>query len=68
MKLTELEAEYLSGFNVRDFYVSPLGRAQVTAEYTLKKINRLQLDECCFIKYLLTGKIMCRNLKGEWML
>lgn len=38
------EAEYLSEriskLNVRDFYVSPLGRAKDTASFTLKKMNR----------------------------
>lgn len=36
----ELLSRRLSKLNVRDFYVSPKGRAQKTAEYTLKKMNR----------------------------
>jgi probable phosphoglycerate mutase len=39
-----IEAELLSRrlirYDVRDFFVSPLGRAKDTAEYTLKKLNR----------------------------
>ena len=39
-----VEAELLSrrlvSYNIRDFYVSPLGRARDTAEYTLRKLNR----------------------------
>ena len=38
------EAELLSRrmvrYNIRDFYVSPLGRARDTADYTLRKLNR----------------------------
>ncbi len=33
-------AERLSQMKIDKFYVSPLGRAQATAEYTLKKMNR----------------------------
>lgn len=33
-------AEKLSRLDVKDFYVSPLGRARHTADYTLKKLNR----------------------------
>ena len=36
----ELLSRRLAGYNIRDFYVSPLGRAKDTAEYTLKKLNR----------------------------
>lgn len=39
-----IEAELLSRrlirYDIRDFYVSPLGRARDTADYTLKKANR----------------------------
>ena len=39
-----VEAELLSRrlvhYNIRDFYVSPLGRAKDTAAYTLEKLNR----------------------------
>ena len=38
------EAEYLgrrlAHYDIADFYVSPLGRARETAEYTLKKVGR----------------------------
>ncbi len=33
-------AERISALDVKNFYVSPLGRARETAEYTLKKVNR----------------------------
>ena len=40
----KIEAELLSrrmaAYQIRDFFVSPLGRAQETAEYTLKRMNR----------------------------
>ena len=40
----KVEAELLSRrlvhYQIRDFYVSPLGRAKATAEYTLRKMNR----------------------------
>ncbi|MCD7819136.1 MAG: histidine phosphatase family protein, partial [Lachnospiraceae bacterium] len=43
------EAEYLSEritkLDVRDFYVSPLGRAKDTAAPTLKKMNRTATEE-----------------------
>ncbi|MDY3249710.1 MAG: histidine phosphatase family protein [Candidatus Choladocola sp.] len=39
-KEAEFLSEKISRLNVRDFYVSPLGRAKDTASLTLKKINR----------------------------
>ncbi|MGL5437564.1 MAG: histidine phosphatase family protein [Lachnospiraceae bacterium] len=36
----KLLAERLSNMNIKDFYVSPLGRAKDTASLTLKKMNR----------------------------
>lgn len=36
----KLLAERMSGLDVKAFYVSPLGRARKTAEYTLKKMAR----------------------------
>lgn len=36
----ELLAERLSKYNIKAFYCSPLGRAQKTASYTLKKMGR----------------------------
>ena len=36
----ELLSRRLIRYNVRDFYVSPLGRAKDTADYTLRKLNR----------------------------
>ena len=36
----KLLADRLAKLNVKDFYVSPLGRAKHTAEYTLKKMGR----------------------------
>ena len=36
----ELLSRRLIRYNIRDFYVSPLGRAQDTAAYTLQKLNR----------------------------
>ena len=39
-KEAELLAERIAKLNVKDFYVSPLGRAKDTASLTLKKMNR----------------------------
>ncbi len=39
-KEAELLAERMAKLDVKDFYVSPLGRAQDTASCTLKKMNR----------------------------
>ena len=36
----ELLAERIAPMDIADYYVSPLGRAQATAEYTLKKCGR----------------------------
>ena len=36
----ELLSRRLIRYNIRDFYMSPLGRAQDTAAYTLQKLNR----------------------------
>jgi len=36
----ELLSRRLAGYNIRDFYVSPLGRARDTAAGTLKKLGR----------------------------
>lgn len=47
------EAEYLSDrisqLNVKEFYVSPLGRAKDTASFTLKKMNRTA-TECEWLR------------------
>lgn len=47
------EAKYLSEriakLNVRDFYVSPLGRAKDTASFTLKRMNRTAV-ECDWLR------------------
>lgn len=40
VKEAKLAAEYISSLDVKDFYVSPLGRAQDTAAYTLNKMKR----------------------------
>lgn len=36
----DLLSRRLAVYDIRDFYVSPLGRAKDTADYTLKKLNR----------------------------
>lgn len=45
----ELLAERMSRLTVKEFYVSPLGRAKDTASLTLKKINRTAI-ECDWLK------------------
>ena len=39
-KEVEFLSEKLSKLDIKDFYVSPLGRAKDTASLTLKKMNR----------------------------
>lgn len=45
----ELLARRLSKLTVKDFYVSPLGRARDTASLTLKKMNRTA-EECQWLR------------------
>ena len=45
----ELLAKRLSKLTVKDFYVSPLGRARDTASLTLKKMNRTA-EECQWLR------------------
>ena len=39
-KEAEILSHRMEKMNIRDFYVSPLGRAQDTASRTLKRMNR----------------------------
>lgn len=48
-KEAELLSERISKLTVKDFYVSPLGRAKDTASLTLKKMNRTA-TECEWLK------------------
>ncbi|MBE5961666.1 MAG: histidine phosphatase family protein [Lachnospiraceae bacterium] len=41
----KLLAERVAGWNVKDFYCSPLGRAQATASYSLEKLNRTAITK-----------------------
>ena len=41
----ELLSDRISKMDIKKFYVSPLGRAKATADYTLKKMNR-KAEEC----------------------
>ena len=43
-KEVEYLSERLSKLDVKDFYVSPLGRAKDTASLTLKKMNRTAIE------------------------
>ncbi len=45
----ELLSERIAKMNIRDFYVSPLGRAKDTASLTLKKMNRTA-TECDWLR------------------
>ena len=45
----ELLSERLSKMEIKDFYVSPLGRAKDTASFTLKKMNRTA-EECQWLR------------------
>ena len=45
----ELLSEMLSKKEIKAFYVSPLGRAKATAEYTLKKMGR-EATECEWLR------------------
>lgn len=48
-KEVEYLSEKLSKFDVKEFYVSPLGRAKDTASLTLKKMNRTAV-ECDWLR------------------
>lgn len=48
-KEAELLSERLAGMNIKDFYVSPLGRAKDTASLTLKKMQR-EARECQWLR------------------
>lgn len=48
-KEAELLAERLSSMDIKEFYVSPLGRAKDTASLTLKKIQR-EAKECQWLR------------------
>lgn len=48
-KEAELLSQRLSKLNIKEFYVSPLGRAKATAAYTLNKLNRTAV-ECEWLK------------------
>ena len=45
----EFLSEKLSKLDIKDFYVSPLGRAKDTASLTLKKMNRTA-TECDWLR------------------
>lgn len=42
-------AERISKLDIKEFYVSPLGRAKATAAYTLEKMNRTA-EECAWLR------------------
>lgn len=48
-KEVEFLSEKLSKLDIKDFYVSPLGRAKDTASLTLKKMNRTA-TECDWLR------------------
>ena len=49
-KEAEYLSERLSKLDVKDFYVSPLGRAKDTASFTLNKMNRTAVEcDCCLL-------------------
>ena len=48
-KEAEYLSERLSKLDVKDFYVSPLGRAKDTASFTLNKMNRTAV-ECDWLR------------------
>ena len=48
-KEAELLSQRLFKLNIKEFYVSPLGRAKATAAYTLNKLNRPAV-ECEWLK------------------
>ena len=48
-KEAELLSERVSKMDIRDFYVSPLGRARDTASLTLKKMGR-EAEECEWLR------------------
>ncbi len=48
-KEAELLSQMLCKYDIKEFYVSPLGRAKKTAEYTLKKMGRTAI-ECDWLR------------------
>lgn len=48
-KEAQLLAEQISNMDIRNFYVSPLGRAKDTASLTLKKMQR-EAEECQWLR------------------
>ena len=48
-KEAALLADRISKLDIRDFYVSPLGRARDTASVSLKKVNR-EAEECWWLR------------------
>ena len=66
------EAEYLSErlakLDIKDFYVSPLGRAKDTASLTLKKMGRTA-EECDWLReftYYINRPDVTDRKKGLW--
>lgn len=66
----ELLSERITKMDIRDFYVSPLGRAKDTAAATLKKLNR-EATECQWLR-----EFQCRirrpdqegfNISWDWL-
>lgn len=62
----ELLAERIAKLDVKDFYVSPLGRARDTASLTLKKMNRLA-NECEWLREF-DAKICRPDNSGQEMI
>lgn len=70
-KEAELLSDRISRLNVKAFYVSPLGRAKDTAEYTLKKMGRTA-TVCDWLKEFPTpikrpDKNGCLSVAWDWL-
>ena len=68
-KEAELLSKRISKLDVKDYYVSPLGRAKDTASLTLQKVNR-KATECPWLREFhckILGKIL-RQIHNGYIL
>lgn len=63
-KEAELLADRISKLEVKDFYVSPLGRAKDTASLTLKKMNR-EAEELPWLQEFFRANIARPDVEGR---
>lgn len=65
----KLLSERISKMDIKKFYVSPLGRAKATADYTLKAMNR-KAEECTWLREFeapIIGSDGNRKVTWDWL-